>query len=297
MLDILGLDKEALRVLWGCVIMGIALGIETGALAGQGKKIEYNDNAKATAGDIVLLVFCILLGVVGFLMGILPGIVLFFTFQWKYILGAIFAGILVWALVFFLMRAIVLAGRKAKYMRNPIVTEAVAFCKQNQVVGVQCFVDGMRFFTEIAHPHFCKKEVTSETVNSFESWSSYKQNWKRPAHWEAYDRSPHCIRVLRFADHGYNNVPDLEMFAKTIAKKLQFSCVEHSDRVQYDSVTTTATTRTTTHNIAILHQDFFVYCPKAHRRTVADWENRGLLFKPVQEKPAEKPAPRKKDWE
>ena len=65
MLDFLGLEEEALRVLWSCIIMGIALGIETGALAGASKKIEFNNNAKATTGEIVLLVFCILLGVVG----------------------------------------------------------------------------------------------------------------------------------------------------------------------------------------------------------------------------------------
>ena len=298
MLDFLGLEEEALRVLWSCIIIGIALGIEAGALAGANKKIEFNNEAKATTGEIVLLVFCILLGVVGFLIGILPGIMLLFTFQWKYIIGAIFAGVLVCVLVYFLVRAIVLSGRRAKYKRNPIVAEAVAFCKQNNIVGVQCFVDGMRFFTAIEHPHFCQKQVTLEKVDSFSTWNSYKESWKRPEHWAVYDRSPNCIKVMRFADHGYNNVPDLAMFAETIAKQLHFSCVEHSHKVQYDSVTSTATTRTTTHNIAILHEDFFVYCPEAHRRTVEDWENRGLLFKPAPAKSTlKKTAPKKKDWE
>ena len=297
MLEFLGLEEEVMRVLWGCIIMGIALGIETGALAGNSKKSDSGSDAKASVGQIILLVFCILLGAIGFFVGILPGIVLFFTFQWKYILGAILAGVIVCVPIYFLVRAIVLAGRKAKYLRNPIIAEAVAFCKQNNIVGVQCFANGIRFFTAIEHPQFCKKEASLINVDSFAYWNTYQQTWKCPAHWAAFDNSPNCIKELRFADHGYNNVPDLEMFAKALAQKLHFSYAEHSHRVQYDSVTTTASTRTTTHNIAILHEDFFVYSPKAHRRTVADWENRGQLTKPEPNNSPQKTTPKKKDWE
>ena len=296
MLEFLGLEEEAMRVFWGCLIMGLALGIETGVLAGDGNKADSDQETKASVGHIVLLVACIILGVIGFLIGILPGIVLFFTFQWKYILGAVFAGVIVSILTYFLARSIVIAIRRTKYLRNPIVAEAVAFCKQHNVVGVQCFADGMRFFTAIEHPAFCKKLVTLEMKYSYEAWYEYKTTWQPPDAWAAYDHSPHCIRVLRFADHGYGNVPDLEMFAKVLASKLHFAYAEHNHRVQYDTVTTTASTRTTTHNIAILHEDFFVYCPKALRRTEQDWQNRGLLTKPAPAKSTPE-KPKKKNWE
>ena len=298
MLDFLGLREEAASVLMGCILMGIALGIQMGALAGYEKKDETSNESKATAGQIILLVLCIILGIAGFLMGILPGFVLFFTFQWKYILGAIFAGIVALIPVYFLSKLAVLRGRRAKYMRNPIVKDAVKFCKENNVVGIQCFADGMRFFTKIEHPGYCKKDVHLEVKQTQQQWEDYKENWQRPESWIAYHHQTlSCVRVIRFADHGYPNVPDLSMFASALAKKLGFAYAQHSRRVKYDTVSWSGSTRTTTHNIAILHEDCFVYSPKAYRKCLREWEGAGLLQQaPVKNEKA-KSVEKPKTWE
>ena len=296
MLDFLGLREEAASVLMGCILMGIALGIQMGAMEGYEKKDETNNESKATAGQIILLVLCIILGIAGFLMGILPGFVLFFTFQWKYILGAIFAGVIALIPVYFLSKLAVLRGRRAKYMRNPIVKDAARFCKEHNVVGIQCFVDRMLFFTKIEDPRYCKKDIHLEKTASESLWTQYQGSWQKPAAWAAFHhQTVSCVRVIRFADMGYPKVPDLSMFASALAKKLGFTYAQHSHRVQYDSVSWSGNTRTTTHNIAILHEDCFVYSPKAYRTCLQAWKQAGLLQKekPAPEKPVEKP----KSWE
>lgn len=287
MLEFLGLEDEAVRVLWGCVLIGIALGIEIGVQAGSGKKSDSDEEAKASVGQIIFLVFCILIGAVGLLMGIIPGILLFFTFQWKYLIGAIFAGVITVIATYFLARAVTLNGRRAKYMRNPIIREAAEFCRQNNIVAIQCFPDGMRFFTVLAHPGYCKKDVHLEIKTTEDQWTQYKQDWKRPEAWAAYDHSAGCIKVLRFAERNYPNVPDLPMFASALAKKLGgFTYAQHSHKVQYDSVSFSVNTKTTTHNIAILHEDCFVYSIKAYREAVREWDRRGIAIEPKPEKPA-----------
>ena len=167
---------------------------------------------------------------------------------------------------------------------------------RNHVVGIQCFADGMRFFTKIEHPGYCKKDVHLEVKQTREQWEDYKENWERPESWVAYHHQTlSCIRVIRFADQGYPHVPDLSMFASALAKKLGFAYAQHSRRVKYDTVSWSGSTRTTTHNIAILHEDCFVYSPKAYHTCLQEWKRTGLLQK---EKPApENPENKPKTWE
>jgi len=289
MLEFLGLEDEAVKVFIGCILMGLALGIQMGAMAGYP---DRDENAKTPVGQLVLLVACILTGAAGFLLGIIPGILLFITFQWKYIIFAVLLGIVITVPTYFLLKWVVLARRRAKYMRNPIVKEAVEFCRQNRIVGIQCFPDGIRFFMTLNHPDYCKRSVSTETKSDHTAWQTYKGTWKRPDAWAAYDHG--CVKVIRFSDRNFPNVPDLPMFAGALAKKLgDFAYAEHKHAVQYDTVTTTGNTCTTTHHIAVLHEDCFVYSRKAYRE--AQKARRDLTL-PADETP-KPPQPKQNTWE
>lgn len=286
MLEFLGLEQEAMEVVLACILIGAAVGLQMGALSAYGESSEE----KTPPGRIVFLVICILAGVIGLLIGALPAIALFFTFQWKSLLGALFQGAIVLAVTYFISKRVVTRSRRRKYMRNPIVREAVAFCKQHNIVGIQCFPSGLRFFKKIEHPDYCKADIHAEKSPDKETCYSYRDNWKIPKAWSAYDMPSSYAGTIRFSDRGYPDVPDLPMFAGALAKSLgSFDYAVHRHTVQYDTVTYSGNTRTTTHNITVLHDDCFVYSKTACRDTKRQWKQQGLIQKNETAKPAQKP--------
>lgn len=289
MLEFLGLEDEAIKVVISFIILGAVLGVQAGILSAN----TNSDEKKVKVGSIVFLVICILAGAYAFLSGILPAIALFFTFQWKALLGGLFQGSIVAAVTFWIGNRAVIRSRRKKYMRNPIVKETVAYCKQNDIVGIQCFDDRLRFFKKLEDPNYCKTSINKEKKENAAQALEYQKNWSRPECFVAYDYPLSLYGTLKFRDRDYPNLPDLPMFASVLARKLGgFGYATHYHSVQYDTVAYGAGTKTTTHHITVLHSDCFVYKRKAYREKKKAWKELGLNKKP------EKPTPVKKNtWE
>ena len=290
-LEFLGLEEEAMQLILSCIVIGIALGAQLGAIFAYGK----NTGGKVSVGQIVFLVICILAGLVALFTGAIPAILLFFTFQWKTLFGAVIQGAIAGVPAYFIARAIVLRHRRGKYMRNPVVKEAVAFCKANNIVGIQCFNRRLRFFKVIEDPGYCKRDVSHVKKESKYTATMYQESWTRPDSWVAYDSPASYAGEIVFSERGYPNVPDLPMFASALAKKLPgFDYAEHDHRVQYDTVSYSGNTKTTTHNIILLNQDCFVFSKKALRETKKEWHEKGW-DKPLEEEKSVKT--KAKSWE
>ena len=273
MLEFLGLEDEAMKVLVSCIILGAVIGIQSGILSADTKGSE----GKVKAGPVIFLVICILAGVYALFTGFLPAVVLFFTFQWKALLWCVFLGLTVAAVTFFIGNRVVQWGRRRKYMRNPIIREAVEFCRKNEIVGIQCFDDSLRFFQKLEDPDYCRSSVRVEKKKDASESEEYQKNWSREESWIAYDRPLSYVGTLKFADRDYPNVPDLPMFASALARKAKgFGYARHFHSVQYDTVSYSGNTRTTTHHITVLHSDCFVYNRAACRRCKREWKKLGL---------------------
>lgn len=286
MLEFLGLTDEAIKVIIGCGIMGAALGSQLGALSAYNRATRD----QVTKGKIAYLVICILIGGIGFLYGILPGILLFFTFQWAAILGAIFQGCIIGLGAFYITRAIVLNYRRRKYMKNPVVLEAVEFCKKNNVVGIQCFSEGLRFFTKLEDPRYCRPSYSSPIKGDIIA-VSYKAEWEKPEASEAYDNADSHIGTLRFADRDYPNVPELRVFASALAKKLgAYGHAEHYHAVRYDTVRYGGNTKYITHHTDILLHDCLVFNRAALLKRKLEWKKTPPKPKKKKPEPAQKPT-------
>ncbi len=290
-LDFLGLEQEAVRLFIGCIILGLALGALLGALSGYGK----NTNNRASTGQIVFLVICIVVGIAGLIIGAIPGILLFFTFQWKTIFIGLVQGVIAAVPPYFIAKSTVRSHRRRKYMRNPIIKEAVAYCKQKGIVGIQCFADRLRYFKAIENPGYCKNDMKIVKRESAYLAKCYQEQWSWPDSWVGYENAGSFAGELKFSDRGYPRVPDLPMFASALAKKLGgFDYAEHNHSVQHDTVTYGGNTKTTTHNIVVLHNDCFVFSRTAYRKAKKEWKRLGLDQPIKEEKPVKTEA---KTWE
>lgn len=260
MLEFLGLEEEASRVILCFLIIGISVGLPSGGVSASGRK---KDDGKTP----VVMVIGMVIAVIAFLVGLLPGIVLFFTFQWNVLLGGLFLALAAGAVCFGLGYFVVLSHRKGKYKRNPIMKEAVAYCRRSGVVGVQCFGDRLRFHKELADADYCKTDTHMEMRANLDQSVDYQTHWTRPDSWIAYDQSSGYAGDLTFAKRDYPDIPDLELFAKVLASRLGgCGIATHTRSVQYDTVTRTAGTTTRTHHITHLYRDCFVYKKSACRR-------------------------------
>lgn len=256
MLEFLGLEEEATRVLICFAVLGAASMLPMGCAAASGD----GESGKQQYGGILLMVICGVLGIGAFVMGILPAIVLFFTFQWKTLLIGVFYAILTGSAGYGLGYWRTMSGRKRKYRKNPIMQEAVAYCKQNGIVAVQCFDDRIRFFRDLENREYCESHVDTHKAADILASNSFRKGWTRPASWCAYDRPQSFAGDIVFADRGWPKIPDLNLFAKVLAKQLGGCRVaEHTQRDQYDTSRLEGNTRITTHNITIMYRDCFVY--------------------------------------
>ena len=286
MLEFLGLTDEAFEVVISCVIMGLALGAQLGALSAYKKSTDQ----KATTGQIVFLVICILVGGIGFLVGILPAILLFFTFQWAAILAALFQGGIVVFLAYLIARHIVLNIRIKKYMKNPITVEAVKFCKEHDIVGIQCFIDRLRFFNKLEDPDYCNPSIRTIRRETEAQASQAEAEWERPSAAAAYDRPDSYMGTLTFSERGYPNLPDLPVFARALAKSLGFGHAEHRHSILYDTVRYSGNTRYVTHNTVRLMYDCFVFSRAAKLKKDLAWKKPKKAPKVKKPEPIEKPT-------
>lgn len=252
MLEFLGMEEEATRVLICLAILGPCIMFPIGTLVASGDK--------AGKLNTVVAVICAIVGIAAVVIGILPFIALFFTFQWNVLIKGVFFGILTGAAGYGIGYGTTLSGRKRKYRNNPIMKEAVAFSKKNQIVAVQCFENRLRFFLDLENDDYCNGHNDTHMVSNVRDSAAFQQSWKRPAAWEAYDRAPSYAGTITFADRGWPSIPDLDLFAKVLAEELGGCGVAaHVQNVQYDTVVSTSSSITTTHHITHMYSDRFVY--------------------------------------
>lgn len=205
--------------------------------------------------DILTL---ILLGIT-FLIAAAAGIPLFIlliTFKLNYILTALLIAAVPSALFFWLVYSVTFGLRMAKYMRNPITQDVLSFARQHDVAGIQCFADGVRFFSALENNSYCTREAKTVKEFTFAAYNQAKSNPPRPQGFEDYANSSHSLGILRFSDHGYSNLPDLPFFGKVLSKNLRgFACAHHTVTVNYDETSPGKIV----HHICRVHEDCFVY--------------------------------------
>jgi len=256
MLEFLGLEKEATQVLICFAVIGFACMLPLGCAAASGD----TESEKGKYGGVVLMVICAILGIGAVIMGILPAIALFFTFQWKTLITGVFYALLTGAAGYGLGYCGTMSSRKRKYAKNPIMKEAVAYCRENGIVAVQCFDDRIRFFRDLENREYCESYTNTHMAADILASNSFKKGWTRPAAWCDYDRPRSFAGAIIFADRDWPRIPDLDLFAKVLAKQLGGCRVaEHIQRDQYDTTKLEGNTRTTTHHITLLYSDRFVY--------------------------------------
>ena len=256
MLEFLGLKEEAARVLICFAVIGFSCMLPLGCAAASGetqdKKKEY--------GGIVLVVLCAVAGIGATIIGILPAIALFFTFQWKTLITGIFYALLTGALGYGLGYGSTMRSRKRSYRKNPIMKEAVAFCKKNGIVAVQCFDDRIRFFRDLENGGYCESYNDKHIVSDITASMDFQRTWTRPAAWCDYDRPNSYAGTIVFAERDWPKIPDLDLFARVLAKSLGGCGVaSHVQSVQYDTSRWEGSTHVTTHNITHMYSDRFVY--------------------------------------
>ncbi len=227
------------------------------------------------------------------LLSILPAIALFFLFQWgPLLLCLIYAGLLGTG-AYFLSRYLARRKRRRKYYKNPIFREALDYCRNHEVVAVQCFRNRVGFFTDIPNVAYCQRHHDEIKSVNYNSSLRNQKEWVRPAAWTATD-SPECyIGTIAFEQQGYEDLPDLEIFAEALCKKLPgFDMAEHYQAVSYTTESYADVTKTITNHITVIYHDFFLFSKKRRDQ-----------LKKVQEKDKATveeyrfQAPKKKNWE
>jgi hypothetical protein len=246
MLDFLGLTDEANRLVICAVIAGF-VGMIPGGVAMAGAKINKIVNG-----------LCISVCCIAILVGLWPAVVLFFTFQWAVLLKALFFALLAGAVTGIPGFLIANGKRKKVYRNNPVMKEVVSYCKDNNIVGIQCYPDRLRFFSGLDSVEYCKSD-NYETYDDSYKANSYASREKK---WSPRDNDRHLKATFFFAQRGYPDLPDVSIFAEVLAQSLG-GCrvVTHTesfkrDYFRYDKSTDK---KELVHETNILYKDHFVY--------------------------------------
>ncbi len=259
MLEFLGLQAEANQIMVTTLIIAGLIGFALGGSMANGEK--------TTKFWKVSNIISAIIGILLVIFGAIPAIKLFFTFQWAYLLRPVFIGIPVGIVTFCLGFFPSNAARKRKYRRNPVMREALEFCRENRVVAVQCFEDRLRFFNDLVNEDYCRPySNTYEASNGAASYT-FQSSWQRPKSWQEYDNPPCLVGVLSFAERNYPNLPDLGFFAQVLAKELGgCEMVAHNQTTKYDTTTYKDGNKTITHYTTWLYKDCFVYKKSAREK-------------------------------
>lgn len=256
MLEFLGLQKEAHTVTVALILIFGAIGLAIGRSTAKDK------------GSLTAFIngFCIVAGVAGLIKGFGPAIKLFFTFQWGVMLKGAFLGILAGAALGIPTYLVSMAFRRMRFRKNPVLQEAVAYCRSNNIVGIQCYGKYLRFFSALENEQYCKGE--NKVIHELTAAEGRRTESAdlRPVSWKAYDKAPSYQGTLVFADRGYPELPDPGFFADMLARELGgFGCAHHSISVQYNYTRFNKDTGHTEHVDHTTHTyfDYFVYSKKA----------------------------------
>lgn len=256
MLEFLGLQSEAVRVFICFVLMGIFLGLSIGSTTAKGKDAKLG----------VFGVICIIATLIALFICAWPLVMLFFTFQWKWILIPLVIAVAVGAGCFALTYSATMAKRKRKYKKNPIVKEAVAFCRENNIVGIQCHKDRIRFYDFLQNSEYCKSHIEARKAATDMECTQLESSDFRPDSWKAYDHPMALKGEIKFADRGYPDLEELDLFAKALTSCFKgFGMAEHKAYVEYTGYHKSPTTgiSQSAHHYIYIWDDRFIFSKKA----------------------------------
>lgn len=262
MLDFLNLKYEAELVVWFCILGGALAGMGFGLLSVNGK--GWKDKLWT-----VLAWLFIGLAVIAGGLACVAGFMLLITFKWGHLFKALLIGGAVGGLLYLILKGVFANIRRSKYRRNPLMKEIVAYCKSNDVVGIQCFPDRVRFFSALENGDYCQGASNIVHLQDSRNAASTEQEDLRPAAWKAYDNPPSLLKELKFADREYPNLPDVEIFAESLASCLGGCGVAyHSAGVNYKYFRFNSSNgnRDMVNHTTYTYKDYFVYKKSALRK-------------------------------
>jgi len=283
MLEFLGLQEEVGKIFIGALIIALSLGFPLGSAVGA-KKEKKSTNVFIIIGSVI--------SVITLFICAWPLLMLFITFQWKWIIFALLLMAGVGALCFFISYGAAAAKRKRKYRKNPIMKEAVKYCRENNVVGIQCTRYAIRFFDRLPNSDYCKDETVSRFAAYEKQCTEYENTDFRPDSWKAYDKADHAIV---FADRAYAELEDLDIFAKVLSSSLKgFGVACHKAYVEYKGYRVSNVTGVgeRAHHFIYRQDDRFVYSKKACKMLKKQEEKTDGLTASFK-----KETPKKNTWE
>lgn len=258
MLEFLGLETDALKVFACFLIIGAAFAPAIGILTG-------NKNSKAAP---VLFGIAIVVSIISLFVSAGAIFMLFITFQWKWLILPFLAATVLCVILSLFFRSITIAARKAKYKKNPVVREIADYCKKNNIAGVQCLTDGVRFFTYLPNAAYCKSEIIRNEAKNDIMIANFKNNDFRPDYWKEYDSTDAICGYMKFSDKGYPNLEDVSMFARAVASRIGRCKIASHDAMYeytkyYSKYQTSNGVALNERNIIHIHRDCLVYTKAA----------------------------------
>lgn len=255
MLDFLNLKEEGEMLIIFATLAGILGGIAYGLLMTAGKEKKY------LLCKIFGWLFAVL-AVPACGLVLVSGFIQFITFRWGQLLKSALIGGGLGTGMFYLLYSTLFNMRKRKFLRNDLMREIIRYCKANQIVGIQCYPDRVRFFASLENGEYCKSEHKTHHEQYARDAASSERMDMRPYSWKAYDNPPSLVGVLKFADRNYPEVPDVNLFAESLALGLGGCGVaSHGTAVQYTYRRHNSTNGQTelVNHTTHTYQDHFVY--------------------------------------
>lgn len=210
--------------------------------------------------SMILLGLSLVLG--GF--ACVPGFIMLITFKLKMLTKAIlFAGAVV-GVFFGIVYSICFKIRAAKYKKNPVMKEILAFCRKQDVHAILCVHDGVVFMKRIQHEPYCKSNEETHNEFTFSGFQAATSADRRPTGFQEAMRPEGCIGKIVFADRGYPSLPDVRFFGKVLKKSLKgYGLATHKVSIQYDE----KSPGKIVHHITHVYSDCFVF-KKAARKAL-----------------------------
>lgn len=289
MLEFLGMESEANTLVTCFMILGLSIGIISGYIGGS------KDSGGGILG-IILYILCGISGVIAFIKGLGPGIALFFTFQWGIMLKGLFLGILIGLISGFIFYKLLISMRIKKYARNPLMKEIVLFCKERHIVGVLCYKKELFFFTDLANAALCESEHRAMTAINHKDSLNLQASYTGPKGLAQLQQSASCVGKILLSERNYPDIPDLNIFAKALAKKWKdCKIASHSAHVSYKTTKydTNRKAYVTTDYITHLYDDAFVFKRNIYRHI----KKQEKTNQQIQNKLAKENAKHENKWE
>lgn len=283
MLDFLNLKEEGVMLITFVTLAGILGGIAFGLLmtAASGKK----DLLRKIIGWLLVVLAVPACG-----LALVAGFVQLITFRLGQLLTSAVIGVGLGAGLFWLLSNLIFRLRRSKFLRNPLMKAIISYCKSNDIVGIQCFSDRVRFFRALENMEYCQSEQKAYHEQFHKNAAQAEQTDMRPSSWKAYDNPPSLAGTLKFSDRNYPEVPDIALFAESLAQGLGgYGVASHGTSVHYSysrhnsSTGATEWVNHTTHT----YQDCFVYKKSTLKAMKEDKAKKDKAYA-AQQKAAEK---------